>query len=40
MAVRIERITTDPDPYERFRLALGYRVGDLLLVSGQAAISQ
>jgi 2-iminobutanoate/2-iminopropanoate deaminase len=37
--VRIERITADPDPYEAFRLALGYRVGDLLFVSGQAAIS-
>ncbi|HKP18285.1 MAG TPA: RidA family protein [Gaiellaceae bacterium] len=37
--MRIDRITTDPDPYEPFRLALGYRVGDLLFVSGQAAIS-
>jgi reactive intermediate/imine deaminase len=37
--VRIERITTDPDPYEPFRLALGYRVGDMLYISGQAAIS-
>ena len=37
--MRITRITTDPDPYEPFRLALGYRVGDLLFVSGQAAIS-
>jgi reactive intermediate/imine deaminase len=37
--VRIERITTDPDPYEAFRLALGYRVGDMLYISGQAAIS-
>ena len=36
--LRIERITTDPDPYEQFRLALGYRVGDLLVISGQAAI--
>ena len=37
--LRIQRITTDPDPYEAFRLALGYRVGDILYVSGQAAIS-
>jgi reactive intermediate/imine deaminase len=37
--LRIERITTDPDPYEAFRLALGYRVGDMLYISGQAAIS-
>ena len=32
-------IRLDPDPYEPFRLALGYRVGDMLYVSGQAAIS-
>lgn len=38
--VRIERIRTDPDPYEPFRLAQGYRVGDLLFVSGQAAIDE
>ena len=37
--LRIQRITTDPDPYEPFRLALGYRVGDLLYISGQVAIS-
>jgi reactive intermediate/imine deaminase len=38
--VRIERIKTDPDPYEPFRLAQAYRVGELLLVSGQAAIDE
>jgi reactive intermediate/imine deaminase len=37
--VRVERIKTDPDPYEVFRLAQAYRVGDLLFVSGQAAIA-
>ena len=37
--LRIERITTDPDPYEPFRLALGYRIGDILVISGQASIS-
>jgi reactive intermediate/imine deaminase len=37
--LRIARITADPDPYEPFRLALGYRVGDMLYISGQAAIS-
>ncbi|MEO7862585.1 MAG: RidA family protein [Nitrospirales bacterium] len=36
--MKIKRIALDPDPYERFRLAQGYRVGDLLFVSGQAAI--
>ena len=38
--LRLERITTDPDPYEPFRLALGYRLGDLLFISGQAAIDE
>jgi 2-iminobutanoate/2-iminopropanoate deaminase len=33
-------ITLDPDPYEPFRLSQGFRVGDLLLVSGQAAIDE
>ena len=36
--VRVERIRTEPDPYERFRLSLGFRVGDLLFVSGQVAL--
>ncbi|MGE0644441.1 MAG: RidA family protein [Nitrospira sp.] len=36
--MKIERITVDPDPYEPFRLAQGYRVGELLFISGQAAI--
>jgi 2-iminobutanoate/2-iminopropanoate deaminase len=33
-------ITLDPDPYEPFRLSQGFRVGDLLFISGQAAIDQ
>ena len=32
----IERIRTDPDPYEPFLLSQAIRVGDLLFVSGQA----
>lgn len=36
--MRIERIVIKPDPYEPFRLAQGYRVSDLLFISGQAAI--
>jgi reactive intermediate/imine deaminase len=35
--MKLERIVTRPDPYEPFRLAQGYRVGDLLFISGQAA---
>ncbi len=36
--MKIERIVIKPDPYEPFRLAQGYRVGDLLFTSGQTAI--
>ena len=36
--MKIKRITIDPDPYQPFRLAQGYRAGDLLFISGQAAI--
>ena len=36
--MKIKKITIDPDPYEPFRLAQGYRVGELLFISGQAAI--
>ena len=36
----MELIKTDPDPYEPFRLAQGYRIGDVLVVSGQAAIDE
>jgi 2-iminobutanoate/2-iminopropanoate deaminase len=38
--MKIARIRIDPDPYEAFRLAQGYRVGDFLFISGQAAIDQ
>lgn len=34
----IKHITVDPDPYKPFCLAQGYQVGDLLFISGQAAI--
>jgi 2-iminobutanoate/2-iminopropanoate deaminase len=36
--MKVKKIAIDPDPYEPFRLAQGYRVGDLLFISGQAAI--
>lgn len=36
--MRIKQIVIDPDPYKPFRLAQGYRVGDLLFISGQTAI--
>ena len=36
--MKVKKITIDPDPYEPLRLAQGYRVGELLFISGQAAI--
>lgn len=38
--MRVERITTDPDPYEPFRISQGFRLGDLVVVSGQASIDE
>ena len=38
--MRVEQIRLDPDPYEPYRLSQGFRVGDLLFVSGQAAIAE
>lgn len=32
------QIKTTPDPFEPYRIAQGYRVGDLIFLSGQAAI--
>src|SRR3546814_7284679 len=34
--MKLERITTQPDPYEPFLLSQGIRLGDLLFISGQA----
>jgi 2-iminobutanoate/2-iminopropanoate deaminase len=34
----VEQIRVDPDPYEPYRLSQAFRVGELLFVSGQAAI--
>jgi reactive intermediate/imine deaminase len=38
--VNAERIRTDPDPYDPFNIALGYRIGDLVILSGQASIDE
>lgn len=35
-----QQIKTDPDPFAAYRIAQGYRVGDLLFLSGQAAIDR
>ena len=39
MSAKVTRVKTSPDPYEAFRLSQAMRVGDVLYVSGQAAIS-
>ena len=36
----VEQIRLDPDPYEPFKLSQAFRVGDLVIVSGQAAIDE
>lgn len=38
--LEVEQIRTDPDPYEPYRLSQGFRIGDVLVVSGQAAIGE
>ena len=38
--MEVKQIRIDPDPYEPFRLSQGFRVGDLLFVSGQAGIDE
>ena len=38
MPTNAVRIKTDPDFYEPFKIAQAYRVGDLIFVSGQAAV--
>lgn len=37
---RAERIVTEPDPYDQFRIALGYRVGNLVFLSGQTSTNE
>lgn len=34
------QIRTDPDPFAPYRIAQGYRVGDLIFLSGQAALDE
>lgn len=37
--MNISQIKITPDTYQPFRLAQGYRVGDLLFISGQTALN-
>ena len=36
----VEQIRLDPDPLEPYYLSQGFRVGDLVIVSGQAALDE
>ena len=36
----VERITTDNDWFEPYKISLAWRVGDLVFTSGQAAITE
>ena len=40
MTTYAEVINLEPDPYEDFYIAQGYRVGDLIFISGQIAITE
>ena len=36
----VSQVRTDPDPYELYRISQAMRVGELVFVSGQAAIDE
>ena len=38
--MNVDQIRIDPDPYEPYRLSQGFRVGDILFISGQTAIDE
>ena len=38
MSVTATRVRTDPDPFEPFFISQAFKVGDLVITSGQAAI--
>ena len=40
MATNAEVIKLDPDPFKDFHIAQGYRVGDLIVLSGQVAMTE
>ena len=40
MAINAEVIKLDPDPFKDYYIAQGYRVGDLIVISGQVAITE
>ena len=40
MTTNAEVIKLEPDPYKDFYISQGYRVGDLIIISGQIAITE
>jgi len=38
--VDVQQIRLDPDPFEPYNLSQGFRVGDIVIVSGQAALDE
>ena len=38
--MKVKQIKVDPDPYDPYLLSQGFRVGNLLLVSGQVGIDE
>jgi len=40
MTMQPEQIKTDPDPFEAFHISQAMRFGDLIFVSGQAALAK
>ncbi len=40
MPTDAQRIRTEPDYYEPFKIAQAYRVGDLIITSGQASLDK
>lgn len=40
MPTDAQRIQTEPDYYEPFKIAQAYRVGDLIITSGQASLDK
>ena len=38
--IRVERVTTEGDWFEPYKIALAWKVGDLVFTSGQAAITE
>ncbi|MBH63723.1 MAG: enamine deaminase RidA [Alphaproteobacteria bacterium] len=40
MAINAEVIKLDPNPFKDYYIAQGYRVGDLIFISGQVAITE